>query len=100
MRLGVRAALVDGRLVTGDVELDGARVARVGLETRGGDGVAPRGFVDLQINGVPRLADFAHGEYEHAAGPLLAGGTTAVQPTVITAPEAEMAAALGAVPPR
>src|SRR4051812_35151398 len=84
MRLGVRAALVDGRLVTGDVELDGGRVARVGLTTRGGDGIAAPGLVDLQINGVPRLAGFAHGEDEHGAGPPPgrgpAGGPTARVP--------------------
>jgi N-acetylglucosamine-6-phosphate deacetylase len=100
MRLGVRAALVDGRLVTGDVELEGARVAGVGLATRGGDGIAAPGLVDLQVNGIPGVCDFQRGEYERAAGALLEGGTTAVQPTVITGPEAEMAAALGAVPPR
>src|SRR3954454_7052781 len=100
MRLGVRAALVDGRLISGDVELDGERIAHVGLETRGGDGIAAPGFVDLQINGVPRRADFARGEYDHAASPLLAAGTTAVQPTVITAPVEEMVAAIGAVPAR
>src|SRR5689334_8572962 len=100
MRLGVRAALVDGRLVTGDVELDGGRVARVGLATRGGDGIAAPGLVDLQINGVPRVADFGAGEYARASGALLGGGTTAVQPTVITGPPEEMARALAAVPPR
>jgi N-acetylglucosamine-6-phosphate deacetylase len=100
MRLGVRAALVDGRLVTGDVELDGGRVARVGLATRGGDGIAAPGLVDLQINGVPRVGDFQLGEYARASGALLAGATTAVQPTMITAPADELVAALQAVPSR
>jgi N-acetylglucosamine-6-phosphate deacetylase len=100
MRLGVRAALVDGRLVTGDVELEGGRVARVGVQARGGEGIAAPGLVDLQINGVPGVCDFHDGHYERAAGALLAGGTTAVQPTVTTAPEEEMTAALAAVPPR
>src|SRR4051794_5671309 len=100
MRLGVRAALVDGRLVGGDVELDGERVARVGLPTRGGDGIAAPGLVDLQVNGVPGVCDFHDGDYARAAGPLLRAGTTAVQPTFVTAPEAELIDALGAVPPR
>ena len=50
MKLGVEAAVVDGILV-GDVELDGGRIARVGLASRNGRGVAAPGFVDLQVNG-------------------------------------------------
>src|SRR4051812_4434460 len=98
MRLGVRAALVDGRLVPGDVELAGERVARVGLTARGGDGIAAPGLVDLQVNGVPGVSDFHAGDYARAAGPLLRAGTTAVQPTFITAPADELVAALRALP--
>ena len=50
MRLGVEAALVDGRLLPGDVALDGCLVSAVGLEP-GGTGIAAPGFVDLQVNG-------------------------------------------------
>jgi N-acetylglucosamine-6-phosphate deacetylase len=98
MRLGVRAALVDGRLVPGDVELDGERVARIGLPARGGDGIAAPGLVDLQINGVPGIADFHDGDYGRVAGALLRGGTTAIRPTLITAAEEQLSAALRAVP--
>ena len=100
MRLGVRAALVAGRLVGGDVELDGARVARVGIEGRGGAGIAAPGLVDLQLNGVPGVADFHLDLPARAAPALLRAGVTAVQPTFITAPEPELAAALGALRPR
>ena len=51
MKLGVEAAVVDGILVPGDVELDDGRIARVGLASRNGRGVAAPGFVDLQVNG-------------------------------------------------
>ncbi len=51
MRLGVEAALVDGRLVPGDVEVIDGRVAGYGLSSPNGRGVAVPGFVDLQVNG-------------------------------------------------
>ncbi len=50
MRLGVEAALVDGRLLPGDVALDHGVVSAVGLEP-GGSGIAAPGLVDLQVNG-------------------------------------------------
>ena len=50
-RLGVEAALVDGRLVRGDVEIGDGRVTEVGLSSANGNGIAAPGFVDLQVNG-------------------------------------------------
>ena len=51
VRLGVEAALVDGELVAGDVEVLGGRVAGFGLASPNGRGIAVPGFVDLQVNG-------------------------------------------------
>ena len=51
VRLGVEAAIVDGALVRGDVEIVDGLVAQVGLSSRGGRGVAVPGLVDLQVNG-------------------------------------------------
>ena len=51
MRLGVEAALVDGTLVAGDVEVLGGRIAGFGLASPNGHGIAVPGFVDLQVNG-------------------------------------------------
>ncbi len=52
MRLGVTAALVDGTLLPGDVELAGGVVTGLGLERRpSAAGIATPGFVDLQVNG-------------------------------------------------
>jgi N-acetylglucosamine-6-phosphate deacetylase len=52
VRLGVEAALVDGVLLAGDVEIADGRVARVGLEpAAGARGIAAPGLVDLQVNG-------------------------------------------------
>ena len=54
MRLGVDAAVVEGDLVLGDVEIIDGRVAAVGLappKTGRGAGLAIPGLVDLQVNG-------------------------------------------------
>ena len=51
MRLGVAAALVDGVLVPGDVEVDDGRITAVGVGAGVGSAVAVPGLVDLQVNG-------------------------------------------------
>jgi N-acetylglucosamine-6-phosphate deacetylase len=99
MRLGVAAALVDGRLVPGDVEVAGGTVAAIGLGG-GGSGVATPGFVDLHVNGFGGV-DFMHADrdgYVRAGEAMLATGTTAYQPTFITASEEDLVAALRAIP--
>ena len=100
MRLGVEAALVDGRLEPGDVEIDGGAVAAVGLGGGSGHGIAAPGFVDLQVNGfagVDLMAADRDG-YARVGEALLATGTTAFQPTFITAPEEAMLNALRGMP--
>ena len=99
MRLGVAAALVDGALVPGDVEVDGDRIARVGLGGPG-RGIAAPGFVDLQVNGFAGV-DLMHADREghaRAGAAMLATGVTAYLPTFVTAPEPEVLAALHALP--
>ena len=99
MRLGVEAALVEGSLLGGDVEVADGRVVAVGL-TGGGSGTAVPGFVDLQVNGYAGV-DFATADaagYRRAGEALLETGVTAYQPTLITAPEADLVAALAEVP--
>ena len=100
MRLGVEAALVDGQLIPGDVEVLGGRVAGYGLSSPNGRGVAVPGFVDLQVNGfagVDFLTADADG-YRHAADAILETGVTAFLPTFITSPEEQLLAALREVP--
>ncbi len=83
----------------GDVELDGGRVARVGLGGRG-RGLAAPGFVDLQVNGFAGV-DFlgaSAAEWRAAGEALLATGVTAFQPTFVTAPEEALVDALRSVP--
>jgi N-acetylglucosamine-6-phosphate deacetylase len=100
MRLGVEAALSGGQLVAGDVEIADGAVAAVGLRSPSGRGIAAPGFVDLQLNGcagVDFLSADADG-YRRAEEALLATGVTAYLPTLVTAPEEELVAALGEVP--
>ena len=99
MRLGVEAALVDGSIVPGDLEVDDGRVVAIGL-ARGRSGLAAPGFVDLQVNGFAGV-DFATADaadYRRAGEALLTTGVTAFQPTLITAPEDDLVAALREVP--
>lgn len=97
MRLGVEAAVVDGVLLRGDLEIDDGRVVRVGLEpAAGARGIAAPGFVDLQVNGyagVDFLATDADG-YRRAGEALLAAGVTSYAPTLITASEDDLLAAV------
>ena len=87
-RLGVAHALVDGLLLTGDVEVDDGRVTRVGLPPAPGGRVAAPGFVDLQVNGfdgVDVMTADADG-LRHVSRALAAHGVTAWLPTLITGP--------------
>jgi len=101
MRLGVSAALVEGELLPGDVELAGGIVTGLGLTPPAfAAGIAAAGFVDLQVNGFAgvdlQTAD-ADG-FRRAGEALLRGGVTAYRPTFVTAPEDELVAALRALP--
>jgi N-acetylglucosamine-6-phosphate deacetylase len=100
MRLGVEAALVGGRLVPGDVEIADGRVAGTGLSSSNGRGIAAPGFVDVQVNGFGGV-DFLETDgdgYRQAGEALLETGVTSFLPTLITAPETELLAALAEVP--
>jgi N-acetylglucosamine-6-phosphate deacetylase len=100
MRLGVEAALVDGALVPGDVEIADGLVAAYGLAGPNGSGVAVPGFIDLQVNGfagVDLMCADSEG-YRRAGEALLETGVTSYLPTFISAPEEDLLAALGHVP--
>jgi N-acetylglucosamine-6-phosphate deacetylase len=99
MRLGVAAALVDGVVVQGDVDLVDGRVARVGVAS-GGSGLAVPGFVDLQVNGFGGVdfLDADEGGYRRAGAALLETGVTAFQPTLITSTDEELIRAIRAAP--
>jgi N-acetylglucosamine-6-phosphate deacetylase len=100
MRLGVETAIVEGQLLRGDVEVADGRIVAVGLAPKSGGGIAVPGFVDLQVNGFAGV-DFAAADatgYKTAGDALLDSGVTAYQPTLITAPEQDLIAALREVP--
>ena len=100
MRLGVEAAIVEGELLRGDIEVGDGKIVSVGLAPKRGGGIAAPGFVDLQVNGYAGV-DFAAADtaaYKIAGEALLEGGVTAYQPTLITAPEDSLIAALREVP--
>jgi len=100
VRLGVGAALVDGALVPGDVEVADGKIAAVGLASANGSGTASPGFVDLQVNGFSGVDFFSADAdgYRRAGEGLLECGVTSYQPTFITSPEEELTAALAEVP--
>ena len=100
MRLGVEAALIDGALVPGDVEVDEGRLTAAGLASPNGRGIAVPGFVDLQVNGFGGV-DFLDADvdgYRRAGAALLETGVTAYLPTLITSPEDRIVAAMREVP--
>lgn len=89
MRLGVKAALVGGQFVPGDVEIEEGVVSAAGLSPAGRSGLAVPGFIDLQINGYDGV-DFTSAridDYRHVARQLAATGVTSFQPTLISLPE-------------
>jgi N-acetylglucosamine-6-phosphate deacetylase len=100
VRLGVEAALVGGRFVSGDVEVADGTIVAYGLASPGGRGYAVPGFVDLQVNGFGGV-DFLNADaagYARAGDALLETGVTAYLPTLITSPPDELVAALREVP--
>jgi N-acetylglucosamine-6-phosphate deacetylase len=100
MRLGVEGALVDRRIVSGDVEISEGRIAGLGLASPNGQGLAVPGFVDLQVNGFAGV-DFLDADaagYRRAGEALLETGVTSYLPTFITAAEEQLLAALRGVP--
>ena len=97
MHLGVAAALVDGEIVPGDVDVDDGRITTVGVYPTSGTGLAVPGFIDVQVNGFAGV-DFATADvegYVAAAAAMAATGVTCFQPTLVSLPEPDLRAALG-----
>jgi N-acetylglucosamine-6-phosphate deacetylase len=88
VRLGVAAAVLDGRVVPGDVAVADGRIEALGLGGGGGRGLALPGFLDVQVNGFAGI-DFlpaSTDEYLRAGAAMAATGVTGYLPTLITAP--------------
>lgn len=85
MRLGVAAAVADGVLVRGDVEVSAGEIASVGLRD-GGSGIAIPGLVDLQVNGYAGVDVLraGPGELVELGCALAHDGVLAYQPTLVS----------------
>jgi N-acetylglucosamine-6-phosphate deacetylase len=86
VRLGVKAALVDGELVDGDLDVEDGVITRLGVVPAGAEGVAVPGFVDLHINGVAGV-DFLTADlegYRRAGEALARTGVVAYQPSLVS----------------
>jgi len=96
VRLGVAAAVVDGALVRGDVEVDDGVIARVGIGGTAGTGLAVPGLVDLQVNGYAGIdvLDAEPGELVEMGRSLARDGVLGYQPTLVTAATERMLGAL------
>jgi N-acetylglucosamine-6-phosphate deacetylase len=94
-RLGVARALIQGRLVEGDIEVVDEEIGRVGVSPAG-VGLAIPGLVDLQVNGYAGVdlggtdVDGVH----HVGCALAADGVLAYCPTIITSPDDAMVRAV------
>ena len=100
MKLGVGAAIVQGEMVQGDVEVVDGRVVAVGLSPGARGLIAIPGLVDIQANGYGGI-DFlsaATEDYRTAGEALLLAGVTSYQPTFITSAEAMTVDAVRAMP--
>jgi N-acetylglucosamine-6-phosphate deacetylase len=97
MRLGVSAAVVKGRLLPGDLEIDDGAIVAVGVAGAGGDGIALPGFIDIHTHGYGGVdfADASPEEMNRASVALTATGVTGFQPTLLTLGESDLVAALG-----
>ena len=96
-RLGVSAALVDGVLLPGDVQVDEDLVTRVGLPPAAGGRLAVPGYVDLQVNGFAGV-DVMETDVDGIAeisSTLPSYGVTSWLATLVTADPARTGKALG-----
>lgn len=96
-RLGVRAAVIEGELVPGDVAVAHGEVIAVGLARAGAaSALAVPGFVDAQVNGYAGV-DVLGAEPDELVKmgeALLADGVFGYQPTLITSDIADVVAAM------
>lgn len=100
MRVGVAAAVVDGRLLAGDVEVEDGKVTAVGLEAGASPTIAVPGFIDVHVHGHGGV-DFVDATVEdhvRIARQLPATGVTAFNPTLMSMPIDHLVEALGRRP--
>ncbi|MEZ5238553.1 MAG: hypothetical protein R2716_06250 [Microthrixaceae bacterium] len=99
-RLGVRAAVVDGSLLEGDVSIRDGRIEAVALAPApAAGGVAVPGFVDSQVNGFGGVDFRASGPADlgRAADVLAREGVVWAAPTLFDSTEERYCGALAAI---
>src|SRR3954451_17552208 len=98
MRLGVAAAVVEGVLVRGDVEIEDGVVTAVAAG-EGRSGLAIPGLVDLQVNGYAGVDVLRAepGELGSMGVALARDGVLAYQPTLVTASPERLRDGLGTI---
>lgn len=87
-RPGVAAAVVDGAVVPGDLEVHDGRIVAVGCTPAGRSGLAVPGLIDLHVHGCGGI-DLLHADHagrQAAARRLLAAGVTSHRPAFVSAP--------------
>lgn len=100
MRLGVSAALIGDKLVTGDLEIEDGKVTQFGIGRGTGGSLAIPGFVDIHFHGRDGIDFTEAGAYEfvRVAQSVTSTGTTAFQPTLVSRPLEKMIAAINRHP--
>lgn len=100
MRLGVSAALIGDKLVTGDLEIEDGVVTQFGVGRGAGGSLAIPGFIDVHFHGRDGIDFTEAGAYEYVrvAQAVASTGTTAFQPTLVSRPLDRMVAAVARHP--
>ena len=99
MRLGVARAVIEDRILDGDVVVEEGVVTEAGVAPAGRGGLGAPGLIDLQVNGFAGI-DFLSAtaaDYTTAGVALAATGVTAYQPTFISSPLGRYEESLGVV---
>lgn len=96
MRLGVSGAVVDDRIIPGDVEIEGGLVKAVGVGDGKGTGLAVPGFVDVHVHGHDGVdfVDATIEDHRSIARALTSTGVTAYNPTLMSMPVERLLQAL------
>lgn len=100
MRLGVSAALIGDKLVSGDLEIEEGAVDQFGIGHVPGSSIALPGFVDSHIHGREGVdfTDAAAYDYIRISRKIAATGVTAYQPTLAAGPIDDLVRAISLHP--
>jgi N-acetylglucosamine-6-phosphate deacetylase len=92
VRLGVSAALIGDKLVSGDLEIENGVVGQFGVGHVPGSSIALPGFIDVHVHGRDGVdfTDAATYDYIRVSRKMSTTGVTAYQPTLAARPVDEM----------